>query len=546
MGIFKGTSKDDELQGSSLADLMLGRGGDDLLRGQEGNDLLRGQRGDDVLQGGEGANILDGGSGNDALVGEDGRDTLIGGRGDDLLIAGFGPDWMIGGQGNDIYSVDDDGDRVLEHERGGTDEVSAWLPSYRLGRNIETLSFAGEGDFDGTGNARANTISGGDGNDGLDGRSGDDVVRGWNGNDTLVAGSGADMLDGGYGNDVLTGACGDDVVDGGIGVDTALFSGFKQDYVISVVGEKVVVADINPADGDDGTDVLTTVEMLQFKDGRVPSPGPLSFIDLAALNGGDGFSIFGIAPGDASGNLVSAAGDVNGDGHDDLLIVSPGADGPNGYDQGESYVVFGKAAWAGVSSLDLNELDGSKGFRVTDRGYLSAAGDVNADGFGDFLVGGNLVFGKTGWSGSPSVDPASLDGTNGISFSAQGPVSSAGDVNGDGLDDFIVGAPLAGYGGESYVVFGKADWSASPTPDVTSPDGTNGIRLVGIEGYSGFAVSSAGDVNGDGFDDLIVLAPFAYNDRGEVGQSYVVFGKSHWADTAALDLGSLDGTSGFR
>lgn len=548
MGIFKGTSKDDELQGSSFADLMLGRGGDDLLRGQDGNDLLRGQRGNDVLQGGEGANILDGGSGNDALVGEDGRDTLVGGRGDDLLIAGFGPDWMIGGRGNDIYSVDDEGDRVLEDECSGTDEVSAWLRSYRLGETIENLSFAGSGDFHGTGNAHSNIISGGEGNDVLDGARGDDVVQGFDGNDTLLAGSGDDKLGGGYGNDVLTGAAGDDLVDGGIGKDTVRFSGNKDDYLISVLAGKVVVADINPVDGDDGTDVLTRVEMLQFKDGSILSPGPLSFVDLAALSGADGFKVPGLAPGDASGNLVSSAGDVNGDGFDDLLTISPGADDPYGYDRGEAYVVFGKAAGTAAPTFDLNDLNGVNGFRVTDRGFISAAGDVNADGFGDFLVGGNLIFGKADWSGAPSVDPASLDGSNGIRFYAQGPVSSAGDVNGDGFDDFIVGAPFAGYygGGESYVVFGKDDWSDNPTPDITSPDGTNGFKLVGTEGYSGFSVSSAGDVNGDGFDDLIVLAPFAYNERYELGQSYVVFGKSNWTETPALDLGSLDGINGFR
>jgi hypothetical protein len=547
MGIFIGTSKDDLLQGSPAADLMLGAAGDDLLRGEDGNDRLLGQRGDDALFGGDGANVLCGGSGNDVLVGEGGQDTLAGSDGDDLLIAGAGADWMAGGRGNDIYSADDEGDRVLEHAHGGTDEVSAWLPSYRLGRNVENLSFAGSGDFHGTGNDRSNTISGGDGNDVLDGCRGNDVLHGWAGNDTLIAGAGDDRLDGSYGNDVLTGAAGDDLVDGGIGVDAVRFSGSKAGYSITVVDGKVVVADINAADGDEGTDLLTGVEMLQFKDGKVPSPGPLSFIDLAALDGGRGFTIPGIAPGDAGGDLVSSAGDVNGDGFDDLLLVSPGADGPDGYDQGESYVVFGKAAWAAVPSLDLTDLDGVNGFSIADRGYLSAAGDVNADGFGDFLVGGNLVFGKADWSGSPSLDPASLDGKSGIRFYAQGPVSSAGDVNGDGFDDFIVGAPLVEYGsGESYVVFGKADWSGSPSPDVANPDGTDGFKLVGAEGYTGFALSSAGDVNGDGFDDLIVLAPFAYNDRGEVGQSYVVFGKSSWAGTPAVELDSLDGTNGFR
>jgi hypothetical protein len=547
MSIFKGTPKDDLLEGSPWSDIMHGGRGNDLLYGQEGEDVLFGGGGDDGLYGGAGANRLRGGDGNDVLVGEYEMDTLVGGDGDDLLIAGFGPDRMAGGQGNDIYSVDDKGDQVLEHEHGGTDEVSAWSASYRLGRNIENLSFAGSGDFHGTGNVRSNDISGGEANDVLDGRAGSDALHGWDGNDTLIGGTGDDKLDGDYGTDTLTGGRGDDLVDGGIGTDTVRFSGSKEDYAISLLGAKVIVTDINRADGDDGTDILTRVEILQFKNGSVPSPAPLSSVDLAAPEEGRVLTISGIAPGDANGALVASAGDVNGDGFGDFLMVAPGADGPDGYDQGESYVVFGRAALAGIPSLDLDRLDGTNGFRMDDRGYISAAGDVNADGFGDFLVGGNLVFGKADWIGSASLDLASLDGTSGAHFYAQGPVSSAGDVNGDGFDDFIVGAPLAEYGrGESSVVFGKADWSDSPFVDLSSPDGANGIKLLGAEGYAGFAISSAGDVNGDGFDDVIVLAPFAYNERGQAGQGYVVFGKGSWMDNPVLDLESLDGTNGFR
>jgi hypothetical protein len=547
MSIFTGTPKDDLLEGSSSSDVMRGKSGNDLIYGQEGDDVLRGEDGDDGLYGGEGANRLSGGDGNDVLVGEYEMDTLVGGDGDDLLIAGFGPDRMAGGRGNDVYSVDDEGDRVRENEHGGTDEVSAWLPSYRLGRNIENLSVAGSGDFQGTGNVRANNVSGGEANDVLDGRGGDDGLHGWDGNDVLIGGAGDDKLDGGYGADALSGDRGDDLIDGGIGADIVRFSGSKADYRISLLGAKVIVTDINRADGDDGTDILTRVETLQFQDGRVPSPGPLSSVDLAAPQEGRVLTISGIAPGDANGALVASAGDVNGDGFGDFLMVSPGADAPDGYDQGESYVVFGKAALEGVPSLDLDRLDGTNGFRMNDRGYISAAGDVNADGFADFLVGGNLVFGKANWTGSASLDLTSLDGTSGAHFYAQGPVSSAGDVNGDGFDDFIVGAPLAEYGrGESSVVFGKADWSDSPFVDLSSPDGSDGIKLLGAEGYTGFAVSSAGDVNGDGFDDVIVLAPFAYNVEGQVGQGYVVFGKSSWMDNPVLELESLDGTNGFR
>jgi hypothetical protein len=543
MRIFKGSPEDDLLQGSPFADLMRGGNGDDLLYGQGGNDLLLGQRGNDGLYGGEGANRLSGGSGNDVLVTEGGRDSLIGGHGDDLLIAGLGADSMVGGRGNDIYSVDDEGDRALEHRDGGIDEVSVWLSSYRLGKNIENLSFAGFGDFHGSGNALSNSVSGGEANDLLDGGHGNDVLRGFDGNDTLIGGAGADKLEGGYGNDVLTGGCGNDFVDGGTGTDTVKFSGSRDDYCISVVGGKVAVTDLNHADGDDGRDVLTRVEALQFKDGVVPSPGPLSFVDLARLDGTRGLAIFGIAPGDSSGALVSSAGDVNGDGFDDFLIASPAA----GYGQGESYLVFGKADLVGAPSVDLNELDGTNGFRMNDRGYISSAGDVNADGFADFLVGGNLVFGKADWTGMPSLDLGTLDGASGTHFYAQGPVSSAGDVNGDGFDDFIVGAPLTEYGGgESYVVFGKADWSGVTFVDISVSDGATGIGLVGSGGYSGFAVSSAGDVNGDGFDDVMVLAPFAYNERGQSGQAYVVFGKSSWVDNPIIDLESLDGVDGFR
>ena len=80
-------------------------------------------------------------------------------------------------------------------------------------------------------------------------------------------------------------------------------------------------------------------------------------------------------------------------------------------------------------------------------------------------------------------------------------------MNGDGFDDLIVGAPYAGSGvgadfeGESYVVFGKASWAGTPALDLAALDGTNGFRLTGIDefDFSGRSVSSAGDVNGDGF-----------------------------------------------
>jgi Ca2+-binding RTX toxin-like protein len=576
MAIIIGTSRSETLTGTAFADSIIGAGGKDILLGLAGDDLLAGWKGDDQLRG------------------------------------GFGNDTMIGGRGNDTYSVDSAGDQLLELDNKGTDTVRTTLASYTLGSNLENLAFIGSGNFAGTGNVRSNLIVGRSGNDTLDGKEGNDRLIGANGRDTLAGGdgndtldggsgrdrlaggagadvlfgrefndrldggSGNDAVDGGTGNDTVIGGSGNDMIDGGSGNDTAIFSGLKAGYTIRSVDDGFEVVDIDLTDGNDGTDLVTGVEIFQFKDGKLSPPRT---IDLENLNGTNGFHLTGPDEGDGSGHSVSSAGDVNGDGFADLIVGAPGAESTDGlYSEGESYVVFGKASWAGTPSLDLATLDGTNGFRLigVDRedfsgSSVSSAGDVNGDGFADLIVGAPsamsvggaysegesyVMFGKASWVGVPSLDLATLDGTNGFrligideyDFSGHS-VSSAGDVNGDGFDDLIIGAPDSNFGfypdgvGQSYVVFGKASWSGTPSLDLATLDGTNGFRLIGIDDFdrSGASVSSAGDVNGDGFADLIVGAPEDYE-----GDSYVVFGKASWAGTPSLDLATLDGTNGFR
>ncbi|MBG1270122.1 Ig-like domain-containing protein, partial [Nostoc sp. WHI] len=254
---------------------------------------------------------------------------------------------------------------------------------------------------------------------------------------------------------------------------------------------------------------------------------------------------------------VSSAGDINGDGFDDLIIGAFRAD-PNGENYaGESYVVFGSNSGFDAQ-LNLSDLNGSNGFVINgidagdSSGYsVSSAGDINGDGFDDLIIGarnadpnGNnlagesyVVFGSN--SGfDAQLNLSDLNGSNGFVINgidtgdfSGGSVSSAGDINGDGFDDLIIGAVNAdpngeNYAGESYVVFGSNSGFDAQL-NLSDLNGSNGFVINGIDSYdgSGRSVSSAGDINGDGFDDLIIGANGADpNGENYAGESYVVFG----------------------
>ncbi|MBD2535525.1 FG-GAP repeat protein [Nostoc flagelliforme FACHB-838] len=272
--------------------------------------------------------------------------------------------------------------------------------------------------------------------------------------------------------------------------------------------------------------------------------------DIPTLNGTNGFAINGIDSGDFSGGSVSSAGDVNGDGLDDLILGAFRASSNDNRSSGQSYVVFGSKSGFDAS-FDLSTLNGTSGFAINginvddNSGFsVSNAGDVNGDGLDDLIIGTRdasesyVVFGSKGGFDA-SFDLSTLNGTNGFTINGIGAydrsgssVSNAGDVNGDGLDDLIIGARNAS---ESYVVFGsKGGFDASF--DLSTLNGTNGFAINGND-RSGFSVSNAGDVNGDGFDDLIIGAPSAAaNGISESGQSYVVFGGKNIGSGSTINL----------
>ena len=562
-----------------------------------------------TLAGGAIENATALGTGFVQLTGNAGANILVSNGHNSKLDGGAGDDVLIGGDGSDSYVIDSAGDVIVEKLANAvgdtvyTSALSLDLATLSNG-NLENVTLWGDLDLDIVGNATFNTLNGNDGDNKIDGGAGNDNLSGGEGNDYIIAGDGHDYVNGDGGDDVLVALPRVAMrIAGGTGIDTLLLAmGSKIDLRPNAGGfgsfiDNIEIIDVRNGGRDDlqfdeaslrsmssstdqlivrgevgdivrlGTEFIdqggTTIDGVSYS--ILASNGATLLIEsgielreeaAASSSLKDAVQIHGKGA-DALGMYAAAAGDFNNDGTDDLVF---------GALQGNAWVAFGSTSGypqdIATHPFDVPGVTIS-GDGLIPVGYEVAGGnDINGDGIADILVqnpgeivsgqlrgGAFVVFGSSSLS---SLDLNSMTSANGFKVTASaavgkalGSVSTVADFNGDGYDDFLVGAP--GYGsGQAYLVLGRA---SSPGGSIALAPGNGVFQITGKNAASfGQNVSDAGDLNGDGYNDIVISGAnqteIIYGRKGSTMPSFANGANSavlNWAYNSSQSLGDING-----
>lgn len=293
---------------------------------------------------------------------------------------------------------------------------------------------------------------------------------------------------------------------------------------------------------------------------------PILASDIALDGAGANITIIGKTGTERLGYRVSTGGDINGDGFDDLLVGAQYSDDGPGTDSGSIFVLYGSA------SLSADYDIAGAGVSVTITGKAASdslsrcasTGDVNRDGFDDIVMGAPanddgaspnagalyVLFGGSSLAANIRLDGAGANMTllgKAADDNLGTAVNGLGDVNGDGFDDFIGSAqynndgPGANDDGAAYIIFGRVGL-ANATLDTASSE--ENVRILGkaaLDNLGGLtAASAAGDVNDDGFADILAGSRKNNDQAADAGAVYIVYGSTSLA--ASITAGNNDVT----
>ncbi|HRI47279.1 MAG TPA: FG-GAP-like repeat-containing protein [Ignavibacteriaceae bacterium] len=324
-----------------------------------------------------------------------------------------------------------------------------------------------------------------------------------------------DLIVGAYGYNFYSGRA--YIYYGGSSMDNKADITFTGEYKFNTFGTSVSGA------GDVNNDGFDDVIVGATEDNNSSTGKAYIFFGGNNMDNSADVTMIGEGVSDYFGCSVSGLGDVNKDGFDDVIV---GAYGYN-FNTGRAYIYYGGSSMNNTADFTLNGENKYNYYGIS----VSGAGDLNNDGYNDVIVGAegyNSYTGKTyiyyGGSRIYSTPDIIMNGENSDNKFGRS-VSGAGDVNNDGFDDVIVGA--YGYNsssGKAYIYYGGINMNN--TADVT-------MAGEGTDNWLGFSVSGAGDVNNDGIDDVIVGAYGYYTQTGRV---YIYYGGNIMDNLADVTL----------